>query len=379
MAIFYADDVRTAGVLVRTIGGAVAGDVTVVDNAPQLARALGRPGELLLVIGPGIDLVEALSITRTQLVARPALGVVLLRDRVDITMLTDALRAGVRDVVHPNELTAVSDACTRSLAASRRSAGGGIGRTGRALVVTVFAAKDGVGKTTVATNLAAAFAAAGRRTCLLDLDLAYGDVAAVLQLPADRSIADAPEHVDDVDAEAIGSLLTMYRTNLAALLAPAEPGLAQRIRPATVRRVLEVLMSTMGVVVVDTPAAFTEHVLIALEASDFHVLVATPDLAALKNLRLALDTLDQLGYPQEVRRLLLNRADEKAGLSTADVECALGASLDGRLPASRAFSAAMNRGVPLVLDQPRHEASKALRHFAVDKILNRTLTISRRP
>ncbi len=66
--------------------------------------------------------------------------------------------------------------------------------------MTVFSAKGGCGKTTLATNMAAALADRGRReVCLVDLDLAFGDVAIALQLFPAHTIADAVPLGDNVD------------------------------------------------------------------------------------------------------------------------------------------------------------------------------------
>ncbi len=136
---------------------------------------------------------------------RPSLGVVLVRQRVDSGLLAEAMRAGVRDVVDERNISGLHDAVRRSqgLAAAMReqvaaAAAAAGGREGR--IVTVFSAKGGCGKTTLATNMAAALADSGRReVCLVDLDLAFGDVAIALQLFPAHTIADAVPLGDNVD------------------------------------------------------------------------------------------------------------------------------------------------------------------------------------
>jgi pilus assembly protein CpaE len=364
VTILFEPSQRAAEILLPTIGGGT----TVVDSLPQLTRALAADAdELLVVIGPTADLAVALEISRGQQAGRPALGVVLLRRRLEVSMLTEAMRAGVRDVVQPDQLAAVSDAMRRSVEASQRTAGQAGRRPGtQAVVVTVFSAKGGAGKTTVSTNLAAAIADSGRRVCMLDLDLTFGDVGIVLQMQPQRTIADAVGMSGELDEGAVRSLMTQFRPGFDAVLAPVRPRDAERVRPTAVADLLTTLRGMVDVVVVDTPPEFTEHVLTALDASEAIVLVATPDVAALKNLRLAIDTLDQLGYPRETRHIVLNRADERVGLSVADVERALDARLDCRIPSNRELALAFNEGVPLVLASPKHTVSKAIRAFAAD-------------
>jgi pilus assembly protein CpaE len=117
-------------------------------------------------------------------------------------------------------------------------------------------------------------------------------------------------------------------------------------------------------VVVDTPPAFTEHVLAAFDSSDQLVLIATLDIPAIKNLRLTLDTLDLLGYPNDSRVVVLNRSDAKVGLRAEDVVSAINQDIVLNVPTSTAVPASVNRGVPLVLDEPKHPVSLALRQLA---------------
>jgi pilus assembly protein CpaE len=120
--------------------------------------------------------------------------------------------------------------------------------------------------------------------------------------------------------------------------------------------------------VVDTAAAFTDHVLAALDVSDHQVLITAPELPSLKNLRLALDTLDLLGYRKDIRSLVVNRADVKSGLTAAELEGVTMVPLAAHQPSTADVSASINRGVPLVIEQPEHPFSWALRRLAAERL-----------
>jgi pilus assembly protein CpaE len=122
-------------------------------------------------------------------------------------------------------------------------------------------------------------------------------------------------------------------------------------------------------VVVDTPPAFTDHVLAAFDESDVLALLATLDIPALKNLKLTLETLDLLNYPREKWRVVLNRADSKVGLAFSEVEKTLRVPIAAEIPSSRDVPAAVNRGVPIVLDSPAHPVSMAIKRFAERQVL----------
>jgi pilus assembly protein CpaE len=234
-----------------------------------------------------------------------------------------------------------------------------------ARIVTVFSAKGGCGKTTVATNLAAALADGGRSSvCLVDLDLAFGDVAIALQLVPARTTIDAVAMSGSIDDVGAQSLVTPHSPGLDAICAPLEPGEAERIPASTVQELLRVLKRMYDYVVVDTPPAFTEHVLASFDVSDVYILLATLDIPALKNLRLTLDMLEVLGYPRDSWQVVLNRSDSRVGLSVDDVVRTLKVPLATQIPSSRAVSASINKGVPIVLDEPRHPVSAAITQLA---------------
>ncbi len=355
--------------LVESYSFAIGRDVSVVEALAGAHRHLDeRPEELLVVVGPSADLALSLELAAALQVERPHVGVVLVRRRVDVTVLGQALRAGVREVLTPDDLSALGQACRRSLELSHRMAGAtaaGEGSAPEGKLVTVFAAKGGCGKTTVATNLAFALSdGKSHDVCIVDLDLAFGDVAIALQLMPSRTIVDAVQMGESVDEMGVRSLVTRHSGGVDTILAPLEPGEAERVDVAAVSHLLRMLKRMYRYVVIDTPPAFSEHVLAAFDLSDAYVLLTTLDVPALKNLRLTLDMLDLLGYPRSAWLVALNRADSKVGLDVDEVEKTLRSAVSAQIPSSRAVSASINRGVPLVVDEPGHPVSAAVRDIA---------------
>jgi pilus assembly protein CpaE len=339
---------------------------TVASPAGLAADLQAHPGTSLVVLGPGVALDEAVAFTAHERLHRPALGVVLLRDEVALDVLADAIRAGVREVVAVGDRAAVDEACARSLELSRQL-GAALPATepAHARIVTVFAGKGGVGKSTVATNLAATLADGGRRrVCLVDLDLQFGDVGILLQLVPERSITDAIPMAGRLDAAALQSLITPYRPGLDALLAPAGPAEGDHVTRDLVREVLAVARAQYDYIVIDTAPYVSDQLLAALDVTDWFVLVITPDLPTLKSARLTLDMFELLEYPKERRLTLLNRADSEVGLTVADIEKAVGSPMSVLMPSSRDVPLSVNRGVPLALDKPAHPVSRAVHRLA---------------
>ena len=346
---------------------ALGSDTQPLASAALVARALhDNAGIQQVIIGPEVPLEQACELAEAARLDRPELGVILMRHRMDVTSLSQALRSGVREVVTADDHTALVDAVRRSRDLTARLVGhslGGAVADGR--VVTVFSAKGGVGKTTLATNVATYLAKSGVKTLLVDLDLAFGDVAISLQLVPTKSIYDAVAMSGHLDQDAIESLVTMHEeSGLEVICAPNDPGDADRIPVHVATELIKVARQHYDYVIVDTPPSFTEHVLAACDVSDALVLIATLDIPAVKNLRVAIDTLDMLGSPKDARVIVLNRADAKVGLRPEDVVSAIKTPIAVNIPNSLTVPASVNRGVPIVLDDPRGSVSVAIRELA---------------
>jgi len=231
--------------------------------------------------------------------------------------------------------------------------------------LAVCSSKGGVGKTTIAANLAVALATRDNtRVCLVDLDLGFGDVAIPLQLFPARTIADAVALESDLDFASLEPLLTPHRRGFSTLVAPVQPDAKDSIPASLVSRVLAILKANFEFVIVDTSPAFDEHVLQAFDETDELLLVTTLDVPTLKNVKIACETLDLLNFPKPRRHLVLNRADDKVGLSPEKVETTLDMKIAQSIPTSAEVANATNAGEPITASQPRHAVSQAFRRLA---------------
>lgn len=353
----------------------VGGDVRTAGSLGEAHALLDEdPDEQLVLFGPNTPVLEAVGFAAKFRLSRPSLGVVLLRHQLEVGVLADAIRSGVREVADVNDPTSILAACARSQDLSRRlSLGGGRAQGGEPTadgkVVTVYSAKGGCGKTMIATNLAITLAAGGaKKVCLIDLDLTLGDVALMLQLQPDRTIADAVPVADRIDETGLRTMVSPYCPGVDALLAPVVPTVAEQINRELITEILYLTRSMYDYVIIDTPPIFNDHVLAALDSSHLYLLVATPAVTAMKNLRILLDTFDVLDYRKENRLVVLNRADPRLGVTPADIERVLRIPITSHIPVSRDVSVSINRGVPIVLDAPTHPVSEAIRQLASKRI-----------
>jgi pilus assembly protein CpaE len=313
-----------------------------------------------------VDFGEAAKLADRLRRTHPSTGIVLVRPELTTDIFSGALAAGIGAVVTYGDSTSLSQFVDRfrdtweALHGPAQHAAAGPGK-----VITIFSPKGGVGKTTLAVNLGLALAGGGAaRVCVVDLDLAFGDVAITLQLVPEHTITEAIGLEDHLDFALLETLLTRHEASLTILAAPTQPDIKDRLPASLVRSVLRTLRDHFDFVLVDTSPAFDDHVLQAFDETDECILVATLDVPTIKNVKMALDTLNALGLVPHSRRLLLNRADDEVGLTAKNVESILGMPVGATLPTAVAVANATNHGRPIVLSKPEHPVSKAIQSLA---------------
>jgi pilus assembly protein CpaE len=310
----------------------------------------------------------------------PTLSVVLVSSQGSDLALA-ALRAGAHDIVDPqedpSELGRVLDEAVEA-ARSRRAAAApanaaaieeaapSAASSGR--VITVVSPKGGVGKTTVATNLAVGLArVAPRATVLVDLDIQFGDVASGLNLDPEYHLPSVVHGPASRDSMVLKTFLTLHETGLYVVCAPESPAAADTVTAADVSRLLRTLAAEFSYVVVDTAPGLSEHTLAAMDESSDLVLLTSMDVPGLRGLRRELDTLSDLGMHSN-RVIVLNFCGARVGLSRNDVEATIGTTVDVMLPRSKAAPASVNLGVPLLQSGNRDAMAKRLRKL-VDRFV----------
>jgi pilus assembly protein CpaE len=291
--------------------------------------------------------------------------VILLASGEASALLEQALEADVSDVLLLPQMTENVVFAIRKASHSGRKVLGGshAGRRGR--IVTVFSPKGGTGKTVTATNLASTFAKfEGKKTLLLDLDLQFGDAAIMLRLEPETTIYDLVVAPGELDSEKLAGYTTRHQAGLDILPAPLRPEDAELVTEAKLARLLEVARESYDIIVVDTSPFFHGPMLATLDRTDELLLVCGLDVPTLKNVRLSLQTLELLAFPQNRIRVVLNRANSKVGMKPGEVEGALEVKVRFELPSDGKVPLAVNRGTPLVLADDKADYSRAMREMA---------------
>ena len=238
------------------------------------------------------------------------------------------------------------------------------GEDGASRIVCVFAPKGGVGKTTIAFNLAVAIGQQETRTVLIDGSLQFGDLRALLKVPVDApSILDLP--TDRVQESDLQDVLWRDPSGIDILLAPPRIEMAEMVSTRDIEKVLSLLRRVYQVVVIDMPSALSDISLGFLDAADWIIQIVTYDSTTLHNTLAIAETFHSIGYPPEKVRYLVNRADSPGGMTPDDLRRAL-----GRTPEHSVVSDGMlvvqsnNEGVPFVLANPAAAISQDIVRIA---------------
>jgi pilus assembly protein CpaE len=326
----------------------------------------------VLVLSPEVKEPDALGLAEFVGRTAPGTAIVLVRDHTWNGLLPAAMRAGIRDVV---DMTQGSDelreAVERAIvwATNLRSANGAAVRfdgskSSRGHVVSVFSSKGGSGKTFVTANLAVAIAeVTGEPTAVVDLDVDMGDVFTYFGREPSATVHDLMELGEGATSERVREVAVEVAPNVFAFGAPPDPA-AEAPAGEAVGKFLRAIRNEFSWVVVDASVDYSDSALVCFDLSDMICLVTGLDVVGVKHLSKALDTLLTIGLPRERFRVVLNRADSKVGLDAGDVERVMKIQVDAMIPSSRLVPTSLNKGRPVVLDEPGSEVSQSLKQLA---------------
>jgi pilus assembly protein CpaE len=341
----------------------------ILPAGPQeLFALLNQEQPEVLIIGPDVPPDEALRFAKVFDVQVPGLSVVLVND-TDPVFLLHAMRAGIRDMLSPHadaaEIRVLLERACQTFATRNRTFDASLpGDSGTGLVVGVFSPKGGVGKTTLATNIAIGLGQiAPMSVVIVDLDLQFGDVASGLYLNPEHTVTDAVSPAAAQDSLVLKAFLTVHPAGIYALCAPPTPVDADHITPEQITHLLDQLAREFQYVVLDTAPGLPEIGLAALEQCTDVVWVSAMDIPSLRGRRSGLEVLRQLEITPESRHVVLNMADSRAGLTVQDVESTIGAPVDVSIPRSRAVALSTNRGIPVLQESKKDPAVKSLKQL----------------
>jgi pilus assembly protein CpaE len=338
------------GIEAVTVANEKLPDVFVVAVEEPVARAL--------------QTVESLADTA------PHVATVVYSTMADADAVRRAMVAGARDYLvqpaKPEELTRSIHGVLEQEERRRMRLSGETAETAaRGTVITVFGAKGGIGKTTIATNLATSLVrTTGSTVAMIDMDTRFGDVAIMMDVAVEQSIADLARRVDELDRELVRDYLVRHHSGVMILPAPLHPTEWRNLMPQHIEKIIRLVAQSFDYVVIDTPGTFNELIAVTLEEASMILLVTSMDIASIKDTALALEMLRAASISEDKVKLTINHCTSANSLRDTDVQRVLEYEIFWQVPNDLSVASSTQLGQPIVLTKPYARVSRSITDLA---------------
>ncbi len=354
--------------------GLVRAQFIVVGGVGYGAEALSLAAEIkpsVVLVGVEDPPARALQTIESLTELLPDAPVLAYSSLKDAESARRTVVAGARDyLTKPLKMDEVIKAVQTALSQQERrralTSGESVpGPRSAGMVITVFGAKGGIGKTTISTNLATAFVAMNVGSAVVvDMDTVFGDAAMMLDVPVEASLVEAAERIDELDREKLVGYLAQHETGVKVLPAPFEPVDWRNVSAEAVEKVITLLAQTHDFVVIDCPATFTDLVAVALEKATVVLLLTSLDITSIKDTTIALKLLSSGINNDDKIKLVVNHSTNANSLREEDVSKVLRREVFWSIPHDEEIASSAQLGAPVVTDRPLSKVSQTITELA---------------
>ena len=339
-------------------------DVCIVGEARNGQEALDKAKELqphIALLDIDLEGIDGLKVTEILSKDNQNIQSIIMSVKSSPEYFRQAMKSGAKDyLIEPFSNQDISDAIHNVFNKWLKDKAELFSEDNNAKVITFFATKGGVGRTTLAVNLAAALAAKGKRTLLIDASLQFGDVALTLDLHPKCTINDVIEK-DEFTPDGIERRITKHASSLEVLAAPKEPALAEAVNSKHIQQIIDAIKPLYQFIIIDMPATITEKELAILDKTSLLFLVATLEITSLKNTKSLLKTLQDINYDVSKIKIILNKDMPDVGIDKASLEAGLGIPVYATIPMdSILVQVSLNKGESFVLKSPASLISRTI-------------------
>lgn len=355
---------RNIGLLKRMIDDE---DIFVIGDSAGGSLALDKientsPDIIIMTLGAGDN--DVLNLAERIILHRPRTFVILAAENLDVEMMQSAVKVGCHNITEiPSSSKEFCD-YIKSVYNNEKIRLKSLNEKENLLwsstVITVFGAKGGLGKSTIAANLAVKLAEKRKKVALVDLDLQFGDINIFLDIEPKETITELVQEVITPNIDSVRSYMTVHSSGVHVLCAPRSPEYAELVSPDKVLSLLTLLRSYYDYVIIDTAPSFSEINMTALESSSLIFFVTGLDISILKNSKLSISLLESLQQTDKVR-VIVNRAVDMSSITIKDVQKIIGYPIWAKIPSDYKISVnALNRGIPFVTGSPTSKLSQSI-------------------
>lgn len=322
--------------------------------------------EVVVMLGT-VDNLEYVQLAERIYMTIPSSLVLLLLENPNLESIEKAMQAGVRKVMEwPCDSKALIENIKLLINVEKMRASNSRQHkvAWESRVITVFGTKGGIGKTTTAVNLAVSLAGNGSKVALIDLDLQFGDIGVFLDLDPKDSISELVQERNSFDIDTIKSFMVLHSSGISVLTAPKSPEYAEIVTAEHVEKIINTLRPYFDYVIIDTPPAFNDVTLVAIESSNLVLFIITIDISTLRNAKISAEIFSNLNQKDKIR-VIVNREFE-VGITVKDVQKVLGCEIFYKICSDwKTAISSLNKGIPVVLDAPRTIIADQFRKLAV--------------
>jgi pilus assembly protein CpaE len=353
------------------------GNIKFSTSLKDFELLLSQKEPVIALVGPAYELkdIEKLLIIKES--ALNFIKVILLVKEVNADLLKKALKLNIHDVL---EFPFTNNDVKDSIYRVEHSFEGGIEFKEtlhrKCRKIMFLNAKGGSGSTFIAVNTAVALKNLTKKDVVLfDLKYQLGDVALMLNLYPKNTVFDLISSIDSLDPDTIDIFLTAHSSGVRVLPSPIDPTQGESINSEVSIKVLNSLVKVCDYVIIDAPFGFLDLVISFIENMDNIFVVATKDVPSIKNLKVYLQILEKLKYPEEKISVILNRADSRVEFELTDIEKTIKRKIDIKIPSDRIAPVSINKGNPMVSIAPKSPISQNIYKiaellFKLEKIIN---------
>lgn len=346
-------------------------EIVVIGDSVGGSLALDRientsPDIIIMTLGAGDT--DVLSLAERIILHRPRTFVILVAEHLDVDMIQSAIKVGCHNITElPESQKEFSDyikTVYNNENIRLKSLNEKENLLWSSTVISVFGAKGGLGKTTIAANLAVKLAEKRKKVALLDLDLQFGDIHIFMDIEPKDTITELFQEVVSLNIDSVRSYMVVHSSGVHVLCAPRSPEYAELISAEKVLSLLSLLRSYYDYVIIDTAPTFSEVNMTAIESSSLIFFVTGLDISILKNSKISISLLESLQQTDKVK-VLVNRAVDMNTITVNDVEKIIGYPIWAKLPSDYKVAVnALNRGIPFVSGFPSSKLSQSISNVA---------------